>query len=151
LFCFEIYLKKKNATKYTSMKRYFVILAAITFLAACGGNGSENSSSNKDSVAVEKPATNDISSNPDYQNGLALISKSDCLTCHKISEKLIGPAYQDVANKYAGSDTALAYLSEKIIKGGTGVWGTVAMTPHPALTEADAQQMVKYILLLKTN
>ena len=55
----------------------------------------------------------------------------------------------DVAKKYAGSDTAIAYLSHKIIAGGQGVWGTVPMTPHPAVAQADAEQMVKYILLLK--
>jgi cytochrome c len=71
--------------------------------------------------------------------------------CHKVTEKLIGPAYKDVAVKYAGSDTALAYLSKQIIAGGSGVWGTVPMTPHPELSQADAEQMVKYILLLKNQ
>ncbi len=124
----------------------------LILLAACGNNDNKNSAeAGKDSTAAEKPAANDISSNPDYQKGLALISQSDCLTCHKISEKLTGPAYQDVANKYAGSDTAVKYLVNKVIKGGKGVWGTVPMTPHPLLAEADAESMVKYILLLKTK
>ena len=125
----------------------------LVLLAACGNNDNQNSTSaNKDTTAAEKPAAaNDITANPDYQKGLALIAQSDCLTCHKVSEKLTGPAYQDVANKYAGSDTALNYLTAKIIKGGKGVWGVVPMTPHPLLAEVDVQQMVKYILLLKTN
>lgn len=126
----------------------------LVLLAACGNNGSQNSTSvSSDSTAAEKSAAaaNVVTANPDYQKGLALISQSDCLTCHKISEKLTGPAYQDVANKYAGSDTAIKYLVNKIIKGGKGVWGTVPMTAHPLLAEADVQQMVKYILLLKTN
>lgn len=131
------------------MKKYLVIISLAT-LVACGNNAGETTSSNKDSVSVEKK-TNDISSNPDYQNGLALVSKSDCLTCHKIGEKLIGPSYQEVANKYAGSDTAVAYLTGKIIEGGKGVWGEVVMTPHPLLPKTDVEQMVKYILLLKTN
>ena len=136
-----------------SMKKYLMPFSLLILLAACGSNDSENSAgTGKDSAAAEKPAAaNDISANPDYQKGLALISQSDCLTCHKVSEKLTGPAYQDVANKYAGSDTAIKYLSNKIIKGGKGVWGTVPMTPHPLLTEPDAEQMVKYILLLKNN
>jgi cytochrome c len=135
------------------MKKYLMPFSMLVLLAACGNNDNKNSTSGtKDSTATEKPAAaNDITSNPDYQKGLALIAQSDCLTCHKISEKLTGPSYQDVANKYAGSDTAVNYLSSKIIKGGSGKWGTVPMTPHPLLTEADAQQMVKYILLLKTN
>jgi cytochrome c len=135
------------------MKKYLMPFSLLVVLAACGSNNDENSTAvSKDSVTVEKPAaTNDITANPDYQKGLALISQSDCLTCHKISEKLTGPSYQDVANKYASSDTAITYLTAKIIKGGKGVWGTVPMTPHPLLPPADAEQMVKYILLLKTN
>jgi cytochrome c len=136
------------------MKKYLTTFPLLVLLAACGSNDNQPSSTNvnKDTAATEKPAaTNDISSNPDYQNGLAKISQSDCLSCHKISEKLIGPSYQDVANKYAGSDTAVNYLVAKIMKGGKGVLGQVPMTPHPLLTEADAQQMVKYILLLKNN
>ena len=80
----------------------------LVLLAACGGNDKQNSTAvSTDSATAEKPAApNDITANPDYQKGLALIGQSDCLTCHKISEKLTGPSYQDVANKYAGSDTA---------------------------------------------
>lgn len=124
----------------------------LVVLAACGGNDKQTTAVSTDSATVEKPAAaNDITANPDYQKGLALIGQSDCLTCHKISEKLTGPSYKDVANKYAGSDTAIAYLTAKVLKGGKGVWGTVPMTPHPLLPPADAEQMVKYILLLKTN
>jgi len=138
--------------KYISMKKYLMPFSLLVLLAACGGNDNKTSSDSKDSTTAEKPAAaNDISSNPDYQKGLALISQSDCLTCHKVSEKLTGPAYTDVANKYAGKDTAMKYLVNKIIKGGKGVWGTVPMTPHPLLAETDVEQMVKYILLLKTN
>ncbi len=80
---------------------------------------------------------------------MALIGKSDCLTCHKVREKLIGPAYQDVANKYESTDANITMLASKIIAGGKGVWGEVPMTPHPTVSEADAKQMVKYVLLLK--
>jgi len=120
-------------------------------MAACGGG---TSTENKTDTAAattssETPATTDVSENPDYKKGLALIGKSDCLTCHKVSEKLIGPPYKEVASKYAGSDTAVTYLAGKIIKGGSGVWGTVPMTPHPQISQADAEQMAKYVLLLK--
>jgi cytochrome c len=133
------------------MKKILAIIPLAILIAACGGNGNkENSSSaTTDSASATQPAANDLSSNPDYQKGLALVAKSNCLTCHKISEKLIGPAYKDVANKYAGKDTALTYLAHKVISGGKGVWGDVMMTPHPDVSEADAEQMVKYILLLK--
>ena len=80
-----------------------------------------------------------------------MIAASDCLTCHEVDSKKIGPAYHDVANKYAGSDTAVDYLAHKIIHGGSGVWGTVPMTPHPTLSLDSARQMAKYVLLLKNQ
>jgi cytochrome c len=131
------------------LKKYFVSIAMLTLIAACGNNAGSNSSS--DSTASAAPATNDITTNPDYQKGLALIASNDCLTCHKVDEKVTGPAYRDVANKYENTPENVTKLADKVIKGGSGNWGTIPMTPHPALSEADAQQMVKYILLLRNK
>lgn len=132
------------------MKKYFISITLLAFMAACGGGGSTESKDASASGEAAAPAAKaDVTESPDYKAGLALIAKSDCLTCHKTSEKLIGPAYLDVSNKYAGVDTAVAYLSHKVIAGGQGVWGNIPMTPHPALAQADAETMVKYILLLK--
>lgn len=125
------------------MKKISILLSAAVILYACGG--SNNSETKK--ADAPQPAANSISDNPDYQKGLALVAKSDCLTCHKVDEKLTGPAYRDVASKYAEKDVAM--LAGKIIKGGSGNWGSIPMTPHPAISQADAEQMVKYILLLK--
>ena len=134
------------------MKKHFVTVAALAIIAACNSGTTTGSSSDSASGATTAaPAADDVSTNPDYQKGLALIAANDCLTCHKVSEKLTGPAYQDVANKYENTDDNIKMLAGKILKGGSGVWGNVAMTPHPALAEADAEQMVKYIMLLKTN
>ena len=135
-----------------TMKFFAATIISMFFLASCGSNDTkQNSTASTTDTTSATPAApaNDLSSNPDYQKGLALVAKSNCLTCHKINEKLIGPAYKDVANKYAGNDTALNYLAHKVIAGGKGVWGEVAMTPHPELSLDDAKQMVKYILLLK--
>jgi cytochrome c len=130
------------------VKKYYVAIAFITLLGACGDNKPEN----KDAKAGESATVaTDNSANPDYQKGLELIAKSDCLTCHKISEKLTGPAYKDVAAKYENTDANVSLLAEKIVKGGQGVWGPIPMTPHAALSEADAKQMVKYILLLRNK
>jgi cytochrome c len=90
-----------------------------------------------------------LSDNPDYQKGLALVGKSDCLTCHKVDEKNIGPSYRDVAAKYENTDENVKMLAGKIIKGGSGVWGAIPMTPHPALSQEDAEALAKYVLLLK--
>lgn len=130
------------------MKKYYVAIAFLALLGACGDNKTEN----KDAKAGE-PATvaTDNSANPDYQKGLDLIAKSDCLTCHKVSEKLTGPAYKEVAAKYENTEANVTLLAEKVMKGGQGVWGPIPMTPHAALSEADAKQMVKYILLLRNK
>jgi len=123
------------------MKKYLFIISAVAILAACGGSNSGDK---------KVTAASDITENPDYKAGLALVSKSDCLTCHKIDERLTGPPYRDVANKYAGlPDTIVTHLAGKIRTGGSGVWGEIVMLPHPAIYQADAEAMVKYILLLK--
>ena len=85
----------------------------------------------------------------DLQKGMTLLAKSDCLTCHKINEKVIGPSYKDVAKKYAATPSNIKMLAGKIIKGGSGVWGPIPMTQHATLSEADAESMVKYVLSLK--
>ena len=133
------------------MKRMFIPVVALSVLIACnsGGSKEETKEESKEEKKDTVTAVVDVSQNPDYQAGLAILAKNDCLTCHKVDEALTGPAYRDVANKYAGADTAVAYLSEKIIKGGSGVWGSVMMIPHPGVSQADAEAMVKYILLLK--
>ena len=126
------------------MKKYYLAFALLAFMGACG-SGSEK----KDEKALSPTAAPSPSSNPDYQKGLELIAKSDCLTCHKVSEKLIGPAYKDVAAKYENTEENITMLTSKITKGGSGVWGAIPMTGHPQLSEADARQMVKYIFLLR--
>lgn len=118
---------------------------------ACGGGSGTDASKDSAAAVTTAPAEEDISVNPDYKAGLKLIGASNCLTCHKVTEKLIGPAYKDVAVKYAGVDTAVSYLAKKVIVGGSGVWGTIPMTAHPELSQNDAEQMVKYILLLKNQ
>ncbi len=81
-----------------------------------------------------------------YAAGKKLIDGSDCMACHKLTEKSIGPAYQDVAAKYKGDDGALETLTKKVISGGSGVWGETAMAGHPQLSTDEAAEMVKYIL-----
>jgi len=127
------------------MKKLFV-LPVLFFVIACGGG----SSSKTEEPKKEEAKAEDLSKKPDYQKGLELIAKNDCFTCHQIDDKLNGPPYREVANKYAGMpDTIVTHLAHKVISGGTGVWGEVMMTPHPSLPEADAEAIVKYILLLK--
>lgn len=136
--------------KFKALKKYLVAMTALVILAACGGSSTpEKKETPSVSAEPAAPAANDMTANPDYEKGLTLIAKSDCLTCHKTDTKNIGPAYKDVAAKYENNEENLTLLAGKIIKGGSGVWGQVPMTPHPALSEADAKQMVKYIFLLR--
>ena len=129
------------------MKKFFLPILSFSLLIACNSGGSkEEKQTDKKETSTEVA---DISANPDYQKGLGILAKNDCLTCHKVDEMLTGPAYRDVANKYAGVDTAVSYLAKKIISGGSGVWGSVMMTPHPGVSQEDAEAMAKYILLLK--
>jgi cytochrome c len=79
----------------------------------------------------------------------ALAKKYNCLTCHAVDKKVIGPSYQDVAAKYKGDAGAAAKLVEKVRKGGSGVWGQIPMPPNPAPSDADLKTMVSYILALK--
>lgn len=83
----------------------------------------------------------------DIAEGKSLVEGTDCLSCHKVDAKLVGPAYQEVAAKYSEADTD--HLAQKIIEGGKGVWGDIPMTPHAGLSKENAQKMVKYILSLK--
>ncbi len=132
------------------MKRIFVTVITLATLASCGGGNTEKTDTATEKEKTAAPAETPISENPDYQAGLALIAKSDCLTCHKVDEKFTGPAYREVANKYASqAPDIIPKLAEKIIKGGSGVWGEVPMLPHPTISQSDAETMVKYILLLK--
>lgn len=121
---------------------------AIAWLTAC--NSGDSKKEEPATTTKEVAAAPDNSTNPDYQKGLELVAKNKCMTCHTIETALVGPPYRDVANKYAGSaDTMITHLAKKVISGGKGVWGEVLMTPHPDVTLADAEAMVKYIMLLK--
>lgn len=75
----------------------------------------------------------------------ALARKYNCLACHAVDKKLVGPSYKDIAKKYKGQDVK-AKLAEKVKKGGSGVWGPVPMPPNPAAPDADIKKLVDWIL-----
>jgi cytochrome c len=78
----------------------------------------------------------------------ALLKKHNCIACHTVDKKGVGPAYKDIAAKYRGQNVA-AKLEEKVKKGGQGVWGAVPMPPNAAVPDADIKKMVAWILALK--
>ena len=79
----------------------------------------------------------------------ALAKSKNCMACHAVATKLVGPAYKDVAKKYAGDKTAADKLAAKVIKGGSGVWGAVPMPANPQVNEAEAKKLVAWVLSQK--
>ncbi len=82
--------------------------------------------------------------------GEKLVNENDCSSCHAPDRVLVGPSYAAIARKYAGQPSAVTKLSARIREGGSGNWGDVAMTPHPDLTDAQAKQMLGWILSVKS-
>jgi cytochrome c len=82
-------------------------------------------------------------------NAEALMKKHACIACHSIDKKMVGPAYKDVAAKYRDQKDAVPKLVEKVKKGGVGVWGQIPMPPNPGVSDAEAKQLVEWILTLK--
>lgn len=100
-------------------------------------------------VAAE--ANPEVKSEPAVSEAEAmqLAKKSNCLACHAIDKKVVGPAWKDVAAKYRGDAGAEARLMNKIAKGGSGVWGIMAMPASPQISEADRRVLARFVLSLK--
>ena len=105
-----------------TLQRFFLVIAALTA-----------------GLAVCVPARAD----------LQLATAKNCMACHAVGKKLVGPAYKDIAAKYAGQTDAVARLEAKVIKGGGGVWGAVPMPANAQVTPAEAKQLVAWVLTQK--
>jgi cytochrome c len=121
-----------------------------TFILACNTNQQDKTGTN---INPTDSLTNIGGTNNDSINapGSRLIAGSDCLTCHRIEEKSVGPSYQQIANRYEFNEGNIENLAHRIIKGGTGLWGQTVMTPHTTITELQAQEMARYILSLRNR
>ena len=126
------------------------MVVAATLVACGGGEKMESTESKPISNATqEEAAPKEEAPVVAKKDGKALIEASDCRTCHKDDQKLIGPAYKEVAKKYESNSTNISMLADKIMKGGQGVWGEIPMAGHPNLSKEDAEAMVEYILTIK--
>ncbi len=76
----------------------------------------------------------------------ALAASKNCMACHAMDRKVVGPAYKDVAKKYAGQKDAADKLAAKIMKGGSGVWGAIPMPANPQVNEAEAKKLAAWVL-----
>jgi cytochrome c len=79
----------------------------------------------------------------------ALAKAKNCMACHAVDKKLVGPAYKEVAKKYAGDAKAVDMLATKIQKGGSGVWGAVPMPANPQVNDAEAKKLAAWVMSLK--
>jgi cytochrome c len=79
-------------------------------------------------------------------DALALAQKNACMACHGVDKKIVGPAYKEVAKKYAGDKTAKAKLMAKVKAGGKGVWGEIPMPPNPQVKDDDLKKIVEWVL-----
>jgi len=125
-------------------------MIVLVLLAAC------KSGTGKTEASDSANATNDIINiggtsidSAENISGINLIASNDCLSCHKVDEKSTGPSFRQIAGNYELNQGNIENLANKIIKGGKGLWGYAAMTPHPNLPEQQAQEMAKYILSLR--
>ena len=92
--------------------------------------------------------TQNADNQAEFAKGKTLIDRSDCKTCHALDRLVNGPAYQAIAERYRNNPSVAGKIARKIINGGGGSWGTTVMTPHPQLSEADAGEIVRWILSL---
>lgn len=124
---------------------YGMAVVALLMMMSCGGK--KEGANKEEYVANESTAEKPASVDPVVQ-GEALVKAGDCKTCHHAVNKLIGPSHTDVAKKYEFTDANVKLLADKIIKGGTGVWGEIPMTAHPDISQGDAEKMAQYVLSL---
>ena len=135
------------------MKRilYFGWLIMITMIIASCGGGSKKEEAKEEGEAYddyEIAESKGPSSEELIAEGKTLVDGSDCKTCHHPTNKVIGPSHTDVAKKYDFTEPNVKLLADKIIKGGSGVWGEIVMNPHPTLSQTDAEKMARYVLSL---
>ncbi|WP_194777937.1 c-type cytochrome [Pararhodonellum marinum] len=136
------------------LKPFSLGLIAFSVLAVSCGGGSDSSTSTTTttpppSAPAELSLEDRYKDDPDYIKGLALMKESDCPSCHMVERKIVGPSYAEVAAKYENTEENVNLLAGRVISGAVGVWGEIPMPAHPTLSEEDAKQMVKYVLLLK--
>ena len=94
-------------------------------------------------IALVSAAASPAFANPE------LAQKKNCMACHAVDKKLVGPSYKEVATKYAGQKDAVDKLAQKVIKGGAGVWGPVPMPANAQVNDAEAKQLVQWVMTLK--
>jgi cytochrome c len=133
------------------MKIISLYLMPLFFIACNAGTGKTNASDSPNATEHLRNTGGTGVDSSGNMSGSSLIAVNDCLTCHKIDGQSTGPSYRQIANKYEMNQGNIENLADRIIKGGKGLWGQNAMTPHSNLAEPKAEEMVKYILSLRNQ
>lgn len=138
------------------MRKKLIPAACLVLLGACQPDTPQQQAATAPPPApvaapapVPTPAAPVAAPAPVSNDPLELARSYGCLVCHAIDKKTIGPAWKDVAAKYRGDKGAEAKLMDKVLKGGVGVWGNVAMPPNPKPSEEQRRKIVRFILGLK--
>jgi cytochrome c len=135
------------------MKKLYIIIILLGFgaftFSSCGGGEKKEEQKEEDGYSdFEQEKPKEASSDDLIKQGQALVDASDCKTCHHRTNKIVGPAHEEVAKKYEFTRANASMLADKIMKGGQGNWGQIPMTPHADLSKADAEKMAMYVLSL---
>ncbi len=126
------------------MRNLFLIVF-ISVLASCSSKEKKNT---EEYVANPSGSTDKPASVDQIARGAALIKESDCNTCHHKTNTIIGPPHTAVAEKYEFTDANVKLLADKIMKGGSGVWGPIPMAAHADIKQDEAEAMARYVLSL---
>ena len=131
-------------------------IVSLLALAACGNNQSGSQPTSSDSAGsitkITDSATASASAGTEHTGhpGYAIMVQNDCKTCHTPDKPSTGPSFIMIAARYDSTKAGtVEHLAKKVITGGKGSWGDVPMTPHAALSEQDAETLVKYVLSYK--
>jgi len=130
------------------MKNIVYAVSISTCLGLFVSCSSKTENKNKEEYVANEAKPEPVVAMDAIAQGEALVKANDCKTCHHPLNKIIGPAHIEVAKKYEFTKANVEMLAQKIIKGGTGVWGQVPMNPHPDVSQSDAEKMARYVLSL---
>jgi cytochrome c len=136
--------------------KYIAIIYITMFIfcvSACNTHSETNKKKYPDSTNATDSLINSGGNYADsnYREGARLIASNDCLTCHRIEERINGPSYREVAARYGMNEGNVNNLAYSVIHGSKGLWGNHEMAPHPNISVDEARKMVRYILSLDTT
>ena len=124
---------------------FWAALILIACNISCSNSATEKSGTGTADTAGT-PSSAPAATAAVVPEGMGLMTKSDCMTCHNATAKIVGPSFADIAAKYPNTPENINKLSMTVINGSSGVWGAVPMPAHAGLSKPDAEKMTGYIL-----